>query len=271
MHTEFSDVIHCAPTATDVVVLAGDIGRGTHGIEWAKKSFPNKPTIYIAGNHEFYRGDISDIREIHKQAKASGIHFLEKEQVVIHGVRFLGCTLWTDIAKWSEDKVENARTLMNDYQYIMAREWWRDKDNCQLAAKYLNRDSKQLKKAGLFQPVVSYLMHIQSLAWLTRKLRQPFHGKTVVVTHHAPSYKSTEKETSEKRIILRSSYASDLEAFILQYQDAIDLWLHGHIHQAVNYQIHGVPVRSNPRGYPLFNPMGSDQPFGFDDNLLLYV
>ncbi|MDP3311133.1 MAG: metallophosphoesterase family protein, partial [Polaromonas sp.] len=38
----------------DLVVLAGDIHKGVNGISWARRTFPDKPVIYVAGNHEFY-------------------------------------------------------------------------------------------------------------------------------------------------------------------------------------------------------------------------
>lgn len=38
----------------DVVVLAGDIHVGTKGLRWARETFPDKPIVYVAGNHEFF-------------------------------------------------------------------------------------------------------------------------------------------------------------------------------------------------------------------------
>lgn len=38
----------------DVVVLAGDIEEGLRSPEWARRAFPNKEIILVAGNHEFY-------------------------------------------------------------------------------------------------------------------------------------------------------------------------------------------------------------------------
>ncbi|OPG94626.1 phosphoesterase, partial [Chryseobacterium mucoviscidosis] len=35
----------------DVVVLAGDVNLGTKGIEWIKTKIPDKPVIYVLGNH----------------------------------------------------------------------------------------------------------------------------------------------------------------------------------------------------------------------------
>lgn len=53
LHTELADF---SPPATDadVVILAGDIGVGFGGIEWASHRFPDAFVVYIPGNHEFY-------------------------------------------------------------------------------------------------------------------------------------------------------------------------------------------------------------------------
>lgn len=37
----------------DLVILAGDIAGGHKGLRWARESFPDKPIMYFAGNHEF--------------------------------------------------------------------------------------------------------------------------------------------------------------------------------------------------------------------------
>ncbi len=271
VHTEFADIIHTAPSETDVVVLAGDIGNGVGGLNWAKKTFPDKPVVYVAGNHEYYLGDIGDVDILRERAAETGILFLERDAAIIGGVRFLGCTLWSDIQRWSKDKVECAKQLMNDYCYIRAKQWWGSEQNRHMAAKYAREEIELLNEQEMFEPVVSYLLHNQSIFWLTQQLRQPFSGKTVIVTHHAPSYKSTVNEMSKKRQTLKHSYASDLETIISEFTNTIDLWVHGHIHYAVNYTIQGVPVRSNPRGYPVFNPMGAEAPFGYDANLLIDI
>jgi predicted phosphodiesterase len=58
LHTEFADF---APSATgaDIVILAGDIGVGFGGVEWAARRFPETPVIYVPGNHEFYNHDVA--------------------------------------------------------------------------------------------------------------------------------------------------------------------------------------------------------------------
>ena len=57
LHTEFAE-FSPPDTDADVVVLAGDIGVGLGGIEWAASKFPKVPVIYVPGNHEYYGHDI---------------------------------------------------------------------------------------------------------------------------------------------------------------------------------------------------------------------
>jgi predicted phosphodiesterase len=90
LHTEFAE-FSAPDTNADVVILAGDIGVGFNGIEWAARQFPKVPVIYVPGNHQFYGHDITLIDELVKQF-AANIHVLNDDKVVIDGVRFLGST-----------------------------------------------------------------------------------------------------------------------------------------------------------------------------------
>lgn len=56
LHLEFADFLPATAQA-DVVILAGDIGLRSNGIDWAAHHFPNQHVIYVAGNHEFYGSD----------------------------------------------------------------------------------------------------------------------------------------------------------------------------------------------------------------------
>lgn len=79
----------------DVLVLAGDIAQGTRAIElFADVAVP---VIYVAGNHEFYGREWGPTRaELRAAARGTNVHFLDDDEVVVAGVRFLGSTLWTD-------------------------------------------------------------------------------------------------------------------------------------------------------------------------------
>ncbi len=81
----------------DVVVLAGDIANGAAGIEWAKRTFAG-PVLYVAGNHEYYDGEYHTIQEQLKTDSAgTRINLLDCQETRIGSVRFLGCSLWTDL------------------------------------------------------------------------------------------------------------------------------------------------------------------------------
>ena len=89
----------------DVVVLAGDIAEGLHGIRWARETFIMKEIVYIAGNHEYYDLHWETMQEeMRSTATRMGVHFLDQDSVELFGVRFLGSTLWTDFAFFGEEK-----------------------------------------------------------------------------------------------------------------------------------------------------------------------
>ncbi len=230
------------PINADVIVLAGDIGEWTNGLEWAAQKFKGKQIVYIIGNHEFYDLDISVVSEMRSKAKELDIYLLDQNEVIIDGVRFLGCTLWTDLNKYNSktETVADIWQYINDYRYILCKDWWHNKQNKAQALWLMNLESEFGFDPEFFSPTVSYLLHKRSLQWLNKKLEQNFCGKTVVVTHHAPTMHGTDDY----------AYGSDLEEFISKHSDKINCWMHGHLHKSVDYYISGVRVISNPRGYP---------------------
>ena len=66
-----------------------------------------------------------------------------------------------------------------------------------------------------------------------------------MITHHAPSPRSIHPRSA--RDPLMPGYASDLEEVIERFQPA--LWIHGHVHRAVDFSIGRTRVLANPRGY----------------------
>lgn len=213
----------------DVLVLAGDIHTKDRGLpaitEWAT----SRPTIYVAGNHEFYGTAIPKLYDtlIESTKETRNTRFLQNSSTIISGTRFLGCTLWTDFALIGDDCREMAmivsQTEMTDYKKI--------------------RVSPQYRR---LTPGIAYSYHRRSVSWLETELEKPFDGKTVVVTHHAPSTLSV--STAEKPNAISASYASRLDDFILR--TPVDLWIHGHTHRSVDYQIGSTRIVSNQRGYP---------------------
>ncbi|PQJ24347.1 hypothetical protein BSZ31_04570 [Limnobacter sp. SAORIC-690] len=80
----------------DLMILAGDIHQGTQGLN-ALADLGEKQHIYVAGNHEYYNHDIEILDDhLFELAAKKQLNYLQRTSVVIQGVRFLGCTLWTD-------------------------------------------------------------------------------------------------------------------------------------------------------------------------------
>lgn len=126
LHLEFGvddTFLSClSDDGADIVVLAGDVHRGDKGVQWAIERFAC-PVVYVLGNHEPYGHDLDDsIASCRDSARGSNVVVLENEEVVFGGVRFLGCTFWTDFASNGAERVENAKTtarsLLPDFEVI---------------------------------------------------------------------------------------------------------------------------------------------------------
>jgi len=81
----------------DIIVLAGDIHKDVQGFKWARHNFPDSEILYVSGNHEFYHYEYHQLLDkFRKHAQLLDIHFLENNELILNGIHFLGCTLWTN-------------------------------------------------------------------------------------------------------------------------------------------------------------------------------
>ncbi len=191
IHTEVDKkLVLTAPLEADLIVLAGYIANGTDGVAWAQQCYGTDiPVVYICGNHEFYYNEISLRKDIAKCAAGTNIHFLDNQSKVIDGVRFIGTTLWTSFDDWSDQLIINyLHQQMNDYNFIKATDFYANSTLVEQATT-IQKDSLEsaLAKKGLLVPIITYMKHIEAVQYLKTELSNPFNGKTVVVTHHAPS------------------------------------------------------------------------------------
>lgn len=219
----------------DVVVLAGDIHEWNAGLHWARQSFPDKPILYVAGNHEFYGhswgGLLAALRDTAAQLD---IHYLENEAVEIGGVRFLGCSLWTDFLLVGDFRqpgaMQAAQSWLNDYRWI------------RVGQADIPQDMGWIKP-GMLDAELTLRRHKKSVAWLEQELSNGSPLSTVVVTHHGPHPNSI--PTQYLGDPLTPAFVSDLERLMGQ----ACLWVHGHVHSSMDYWVKGTRVVCNPRGY----------------------
>ncbi|SCK11216.1 Predicted phosphoesterase [Variovorax sp. HW608] len=261
-HLEFSPFELPAGLEFDVVVLAGDIhSPAAKAVRWAGEGtrFGGKPVVYVPGNHEFYDTRMDHaIAEMRAAARVNGVHFLDGDQVLIDGVRFLGATLWTDFelniqppalggsVMDLERALRLASNSLNDYTLIRTPDEEAEPDT------WRSKQGRRLQAADTRQ------IHLSQREWLSRMLQEEFSWPTVVVTHHAPHRGS-----------LAARHASDwvFRARVSELAEDLfevpALWIHGHIHQNLDYRVGSCRVVTNPRGYvrwggamenPAFNP-----------------
>ena len=261
---------HFVPTpapAADVLVLAGDIGSYQAGSKISdddfglarfspKNGWPT-PVLFVPGNHEY---DTLDFDATHTRlqeiCQRLGITWLERQVVTLRdliggnapAVRFIGTTLWTDFDALAPTDVQAAQ-LKNPLA-----------DQLRARSKAFSAANFYLKKAFTTRHGIPFLaeqVREQSLicqTWLRNALAQPFDGSTVVITHFAPSLKS-----SDPRYGLTPGTAGFCNALDDLLPQA-NYWLHGHLHSPSDYVADGCRVVANPLGYVRKNEQAGFKP-----------
>ena len=246
-----------APTpapGADLLVLAGDIGSYQSGsmlgafgdaADFGLSRFSPRselgawptPVLFVPGNHE-YDGIEFDLahQRLRELCARLGIIWLERETVVLQGVRFIGTTLWSDFEAlvYPGDTIGQALT---------------QRDKAFRAANFYLRKNHSLRQG---QPILAESVREQALLcqqWLREALARPFAGPTVVVTHFAPTLQSADP---------RYGVTPGTAGFCNALDDLLplaSLWLHGHLHAPSDYLHRGAPglpacrVVANPLGY----------------------
>ena len=230
------------PVGEDLVIFAGDIasstrtGRARLQQLWTEVALTKVPALYVLGNHEGY-GDriprdslVADLR----MSLPPTAHILERQAITLQGIRFLGCTLWSDFSL-RENVGDLAQRLgahevgvrceqeINDFTFLCPR-------------KPGDSDTP-IRAADMAQ------WHREERAWLNHAIaesREP----VVVITHFLPSPESIHVRYRDN--LLNAYFATDCRSLI---RDPVRLWVHGHTHHACDYTSNGVRVVCNPRGY----------------------
>lgn len=214
----------------DVLVIAGDycevrlldlqpasskFQQGKQALDLLKQACNHyKAVIYVPGNHEYYHGRVTKTHDILRGLGISNLHVLINDTVTIEGFVFAGTTLWTYIKPVDYWFVAQR---MNDYKIIT------------------------MDDAGGFRklrPADTVLMHAKALNFLAT-----VPNADVVVTHHAPALASIQPDYYGND--LNCCYASPCDNLLFNKK----LWIHGHMHDLIDYTLNGCNVVCNPRGY----------------------
>lgn len=245
---ELADSFDEAPEH-DVCVLAGDLAGGLVRQIETIDSVADRPVVLVAGNHEFYhRSWLGEIMSATIAARRSRwVRFLEVDQAIIGGVRFLGGTLWTDFGLYGAD----ARQLAMAHAQAQ---------NPDFSSIFFEMNSAPGTRRLLFTPEHARVRNLDTRSYIDGVMAKPFDGPTVVVSHHAPSLKSV---APHWRADPHSpAFASRLDVSIERWKP--DLWIHGHVHDSFDYSIGETRVICNPKGV-------GDENGSFDFDLVIDV
>lgn len=229
-----------APGA-DLLVLAGDIGSYRRGSLMTATDFglgsysPRQgwptPVVYVPGNHEY---DNVDFDETHARLRELcgelDIHWLERETLVIEGVRLVGTTLWTDFDALAADSDTVGAALKKREKAFRAADFYLEK--------------AEMRRNGA--PFMAEQMREQGLVcqqWLEAALRVPFDGPTVAITHFAPTLASADPRYGVTPGT--AGFCNALDALL----PLADVWMHGHLHCPQDYVKDGCRIVANPLGY----------------------
>lgn len=205
-------------TKADILVLPGDISVVTEkedGYRFFLKEMKRqyKHVVFVAGNHEYYKCDY-DRKTVDEKLQAlaieTGTNFLNRSSVVIEGIEFIGCTLWSRLGKFAEPLISDfqAKVFPERKEYLEAFE----------------TDYKFLKEA----------------------LSKPAECTRIVVTHHLPTSELIHNRF--RGSIVNSGFYTEVARDFNLYD--VKFWFCGHTHEYSECIIGTTMFLANPLGYP---------------------
>ena len=209
----------------DALIIAGDLADDPER-NWpsilsriTRVVFPARVWV-IPGNHDYYGAALDD-GVLTRVARDVGVNLAQKQVLTFGSCRLMCCTLWTDFALTgdSEAAMDCAAIRMLDYTRV------------------------RRPGGGLIRPEDTNDLHRDHLDWLSREMARPWHGETIIVTHHAPS-----AEVAGPISALSPAFASDLDSWIDAHRP--DHWFFGHTHRPLSVRIRGAPIVNVSLGYP---------------------
>jgi predicted phosphohydrolase len=240
VHLEFYDAPPLTiPDEADVIVLAGDIHVGVAAADYAlllAECHPDAEVIFVAGNHEYYHYNFFALQAHFREmfSRVPNAYFLERNSVVLDGVLFCGCTLWSGFNAYQryspEDAMDIAERGISDYRLI-------------------GQGERKLKPQDTLQEYEA------SRAWLKDELKRTDVTHKVVITHFPPCTEVRHENIPVDEI--SAYFQANCKDLISAYEP--DLWIFGHNHYNHDKVICKTRVLSNQRGYP--GEMTTFQPY----------
>lgn len=210
---------------TDILILAGDIvpfavmDKHNDFFDYISSNF--KMTYWIPGNHEYYYYNVDSSGFLDTKIREN-IFLVNNCAKEFDEVKFVFSTLWSNI---SEARHWGIQQSLSDFKVIKYND------------RLLNVDDYNL-------------LHKESLEFLQTALVEASVNKTIVVTHHAPTFTNYPEKYANSEI--NEAFASNLNALI--EKNTIEYWIYGHHHSNTpNFKIGNTQLITNQLGYIKYN------------------
>ena len=231
LHLEFKveDLPKISPEA-EVLVYAGDVSSSEKDVkeyfEGVRKE-TDAPIVYVLGNHEFYGKFLHQVSAYKDATKGiSDCHVLDKNSFSLNGVRFIGCTLWTDFDDRRGEAV--AQAGMADYKYIRK------------VSQYYGIE--RVSTEDIFREFCKCRSYLDQAF---QNFKASSVKACVVVTHHSPSFYCVPEKW--KGYLLNGAFYVELSNLILRENP--NVWVYGHTHMHNRCEIGSTDLVCNPVGY----------------------
>lgn len=206
----------------EILILAGDIVpfivMEDHDDFFDYLSDNFKITYWVPGNHEYYYYDITRMNGYINERIRANVFLINNTSVIHEDIKFIFTTLWTKITPANQGVIQRS---MSDFHVIKHNE-------------------------ELFTPFHYNQLHQNSMKFLKKELKQTCAEKTVVVTHHVPTFLNYPE--IYKGDSLNEGFGVELFDFI--EKSNINYWIFGHHHQNVDEFIIGnTKLLTNQLGY----------------------
>jgi predicted phosphohydrolase len=206
----------------EILLLAGDIipfaeiENENDFFNFLSDSFEH--SFWIPGNHEYYRSDISKRTGILHEKIRSNVSLLNNTAIDHKGVRLLFSTLWSKINPALELVIQKSiadfRLIKNDGKKITVDDYDQLYENCR--------------------------------AFLVKELSNVTDQKTIVVTHHLPTFFNYPEKYRYSE--LNTAFATEL-CDLIEPLD-VEYWIFGHSHEIVpDFKIGKTTLTTNQLGY----------------------
>ncbi len=185
----------------EILILAGDIVP-LHD-ELLTDSFFRfvsenyKKVFWVPGNHEFYHRNMNEFSNSFIIELNENISIVNNVELHYENIRFVFSTLWSKIGRENEKIIEQS---VSDFTCIA-------QNNRNLKVKDFNS------------------LHAASFGFLQHSLVSKY-SRTVVVTHHLPSYLCNSADHNNSPI--NEAFCVELTDFIEKSE--VNFWIYGHSH-----------------------------------------